>query len=141
MVTGLAGSKHFTLNLNLLEVALTGKVDVYLRRHTHSSKAYDEAKCELFRRAWVATIDGKFTLAISRRQSDWQLSSLVQVCGSIFTPAVERLTVLGRRHREWPMDGSFTPIRAMKDLYYPGNSRRVSRQYRAHPTRAWLGEE
>ena len=46
MVTGLAGSKHFTLNPNL-EVALTGKVDVHLRRHTHSSKAYDEAKCEL----------------------------------------------------------------------------------------------
>ena len=44
-------------------------------------------------RVWVSTTDAALRLAISCRQSDWQLSSLAQVCGSIFIPAIEHLYI------------------------------------------------
>ena len=78
------------------------------------------------RRVWFATIEGKFTLAISCKQSDWQLSSLAQVLGLVLTPAVERLYILeGQNLRpSWQDDiesGQWMevlhPISAVKDLY------------------------
>jgi hypothetical protein len=94
---------------------------------TPKFNAYDEASVNFSdRRVWVATIEGKFTLAISCRKSDWQLSSLAQVCGSVFTPAVERLYILeGQNLRpSWQDDIETSqwmevlhPISAVKDLY------------------------
>ena len=42
---------------------------------------------------WVSTMDEGLSLGISCRQSDWQLSSLTQVCGSIFIPTIEHLYI------------------------------------------------
>ena len=42
---------------------------------------------------WVSTIDGEFTLGILCGQSEWQLSSVAQVCGSTFIPAIEHLYI------------------------------------------------
>ena len=50
---------------------------------------------------WVLTIDRVLSLSISCRQSDWQLSSLAQVCGSIFIPAIEHLYI--QRSRDFPL--------------------------------------
>jgi hypothetical protein len=41
----------------------------------------------------VSTIDKALRLEISCRQSDWQLSSLAQVCGSIFIHPIEHLYI------------------------------------------------
>ena len=62
---------------------------------------YDETHVEFSdRRVWVSTADEALTLEISCRQSDWQFSSLAQVCGSVFTPAIEYLYI--REDREYP---------------------------------------
>ena len=42
-----------------------------------------------------STVDEALGLDISCRQSDWQLSSVAQVCGSIFIPAIEHLYIRG----------------------------------------------
>ena len=94
---------------------------------TPKLKAYDEAHVNFSdRRVWVTTIDGKFTLAISCRQSDWQLSSLAQVCGLVFTLAVEHLYILeGQNLRpSWQHDiesGQWMevlrPLAAVRHLY------------------------
>ena len=42
----------------------------------------------------VSKADWAVILKISCTQSDWQLSSLAQVCGSIFIPAIEHLYIL-----------------------------------------------
>ena len=61
---------------------------------TPKLKAYDEELVQfLDRSVWVSTIDEALRLEISCRQSDWQISSLAQVCGSIFIPAIERLYI------------------------------------------------
>ena len=41
----------------------------------------------------ISTTDWALILKISCRQLDWQLSSLAQVCGSIFVPAIEHLYI------------------------------------------------
>ena len=71
---------------------------------TPKFKAHDEAHASVVFLEWGAlvtlpqTYDGKLRLGILCSQSDWQLSSLVQVCNSSFpqalTPAVERLYIL-----------------------------------------------
>ena len=73
--------------------------------------------------------DGELELAISCRQSDWQLSSVAQVCSSSFAqaliPTVERLHIQGL---SWPPDWQddvensqwlelFHPFTAVKALY------------------------
>ena len=99
-------------------------------------KAHDEAHVKFSDWAvWVNTFDRghrAFTLAISCRQSDWQLSSLAQVCSSslheVFIPAVERLYILEEKHFQvppsWPDDIETSqwlellhPFTALKDLY------------------------
>ena len=61
---------------------------------TPKFKSYDDALVQFFDRSVrVSTIDEALKLAISCRQSDWQLSSLAQVCGSIFIPAIEHLYI------------------------------------------------
>ena len=68
---------------------------------TPKFKAYDEAHVEFSdRRVWVSTIDEALSLGISCRQSDWQLSSLAQVCGSIFIPMIEHLYI--REETDFP---------------------------------------
>ena len=61
---------------------------------TPKFKAYDDARVHFFDfGVRVSTIDNAVGLAISCRQSDWQLSSLVQVCGSIFIPVIKHLYI------------------------------------------------
>ena len=61
---------------------------------TPKFKAYNEAHVQFSeRRVRVSTIDEALRLAISCRQSEWQLSSLAQVCGSIFVLAIEHLYI------------------------------------------------
>ena len=95
--------------------------------------AHDEAHVKFSDwAAWVNTFDRALTLAISCRHSDWQLSSLAQVCSSslhqVFIPAVERLYILEERHLQvppsWPDDIESSqwlellhPFTAVKDLY------------------------
>jgi hypothetical protein len=75
------------------------------------------------------TLDGVFKLRISCRQSDWQLSSLAQICSSFFSqaliPAVEQLYILnGHPKSRWQDDIEnsqwvelFNTFIAVKDLY------------------------
>jgi hypothetical protein len=66
---------------------------------TPKFKACDEALVQFFDwGVWVSTIDETLRLVIPSRQSDWQLSSLAQVCGSIFIPAIEHLYIRGETH-------------------------------------------
>ena len=61
---------------------------------TPKFKACDHARVQFSHLGvWVSTIDEALILRISCRQSDWQLSSLAQVCGSIFIPAIEHLEI------------------------------------------------
>ena len=61
---------------------------------TPKFKACDDALVQFSDRGvFVSTIDEALRLVISCRQSDWQLSSLAQVCGSIFIPAIEHLYI------------------------------------------------
>ena len=62
--------------------------------HTPMFKAYNKARVQFSdQHVSVTTIGGKFRSAISCRQSDSQLSSLAQVCDSIFIPAIEYLYI------------------------------------------------
>ena len=75
------------------------------------------------------TFDGTIELAVSCRQSDWQLSSLAQVCSFSFlhtlVPTVERLYIqAGFSLLRWQDDIEdtqwlelFDPFTAVKDLY------------------------
>jgi hypothetical protein len=76
------------------------------------------------------TFDGRLNLGVSCRQSDWQLSSLAQLCSSSFhqtlIPAVEHLYILEDRfpRLRWQDDiesGQWLelllPFIAVKDLY------------------------
>ena len=101
---------------------------------TPKFKTHDEARV-LFSssRVWVTlpqTFDGVLELGISCRQSDWQLSSLAQVCSSslpqALIPAVERLYIIQDRtfplHWQDDVESSqwlelFHPFTAAKDLY------------------------
>jgi hypothetical protein len=103
-------------------------------RHSPKSKAYDEARV-IFSDQVVSvtlpqTFDKELKLGISCRQSDWQLSSLAQVCGSsfpqVFIPAVEHLYILekGLPRLLWQDDIEngqwlelFHPFTAVKGLY------------------------
>ena len=61
---------------------------------TPKFKACDDALVQFFDRSVrVSTIDKALKLAVSCRPSDWQLSFLAQVCGSIFIPAIEHLYI------------------------------------------------
>ena len=66
---------------------------------TPKFKACDDARVQFSDLGvWVSTIDEALILRISCRQSDWQLSSLAQVCGSIFIPGIEHLYIEGRTY-------------------------------------------
>ena len=61
---------------------------------TPKFKACDNAHVEFSDwRVRVSTIYEELRLEITCRQSDWQLSSLAQVCGSIFIPSIEHLYI------------------------------------------------
>ena len=61
---------------------------------TPKFKAYDDAWVHFFSfGVRVTTIDEALGLTISCRESDWQLSSLAQVCSSIFITAIEHLYI------------------------------------------------
>ena len=70
----------------------TPKLTQFISR-TPKFKAWDHALVQFsYWGVWVSTIDEELSLGISCRQSDWQLSSLAQVCGSIFIiPTIEHL--------------------------------------------------
>ena len=68
---------------------------------TPKFKAYDKALVQFSdRRVLVSTTDEALRLSILCRQSDWQLSSLAQVCDSIFTRTIEHLYI--REETDFP---------------------------------------
>ena len=99
---------------------------------TPKFKEYDEALVEFSDwRVWVTTTDRAFSLAISCRKSDYQLSSLAQICSSVFIPAVEHLYIFEEKYRPllWPDDIDSAewleflhPLTAVKNL-------RISREF------------
>jgi hypothetical protein len=101
-------------------------------RRTPKFKAYDEARVEFSGSCvWLTTSDWALRLGISCRPSDWQLSSLAQICRSGFMPTVEHLyldlNVLPEKHHQlsWQDDIETSqwlevlrPLTsAVKDLY------------------------
>jgi len=111
----------------------TPQVTRFIRR-TPKFKALDEARVFFYDgNVWVTlvqTFNKVLELGISCNQSDWQLSSLAQVCGSsfphAFIPAVEHLYILdGTSSRpRWQDDIEnsqwmelLRPFTAVKDLY------------------------
>ena len=61
---------------------------------TPKFKACDHARVRFSHLGvWVSTNDEALVLRISCRQPDWQLTSVAQVCGSIFIPAIEHLEI------------------------------------------------
>jgi hypothetical protein len=100
---------------------------------TPKLKAHDEARV-VFSEGHVSvtlpqSFSGRLQLGISCRQSDWQLSSLAQVCSSSFPPAlipaVEHLYIQSRplgMHWQDDMENSqwvelLNPFTAVKSLY------------------------
>jgi hypothetical protein len=104
----------------------TPRLTQFINR-TPKFKAYNEARVEFSdSRVSVTTTDGALKLKISCRQSDWQLSSLAQVCSSGFIPAVEHLYIIQQRCTQlpWQVDIEssqwlevFRPLTAVKELY------------------------
>ena len=102
---------------------------------TPKFKAYDEARVKFSDfRVRVTTTDGAFRLGISCRPSDWQLSSLAQVCSSVFMPAVVRLYILQEPGLPLYWQGDIEtsqwlevlhPLTAVEDLY-------ISRAFTRH---------
>ena len=94
---------------------------------TSKFKAYNTAHVEFSnRRVWVTTTDRAFTLAMSCRQSDWQLSSLAQIWGSVFIHMMEHVWIFHDHHRSlcWQDDIETSQwlellyaFIAVKDLY------------------------
>jgi hypothetical protein len=100
---------------------------------TPAFKAHNEARVEFSYLDVMVTLPQKFggllELGSSCRQSDWQLSSLAQVCSSPFTralvPTVEHLYIRsGYRRPDWQDDIEssqwlefFQPFAATKELY------------------------
>ena len=100
---------------------------------TPTFKAYNEARVEFsdldVTVTFPQTFDRRLKLGISCEQSDWQLSSVAQVCSSSFPPAliptVEHLYIRsGFQRPDWQDDIEssqwlefFHPFTAMKDLY------------------------
>ena len=98
------------------------------RTPTFNAHAHDREARVVFSHWGVRIRLQELVLQISCRQSDWQLSSLAQVCSSIvFQPlisAVERLYFLENRPLHWQDDIEssqwlelFHPFTAVKDLY------------------------
>jgi hypothetical protein len=76
----------------------------------------------------LQTFERRLELGISCRQSDWQLSSLAQICSwslpQALIPALEHLYIFEGRHWHWQGDIEdsqwlelFHPFTAVKDLY------------------------
>jgi hypothetical protein len=100
---------------------------------TPKFKAHDEARVEFSDFDVTVTLpqafDGRLKLGISCEQSDWQLSSVAQICSSSFPqvliPSVEHLHIRsGFLRPDWQGDIEssqwqelFHPFIAMKDLY------------------------
>jgi hypothetical protein len=99
---------------------------------TSKLKAYNEAHVDFSdSRVWVRLYqldpqasDGVLELGISCGQSDWQLSSLAQVCSQALIPIVEHLYINGSRQLCWQDDIEnsqwlelFHPFTAVKHLY------------------------
>ena len=53
---------------------------------------------------WISTIDEELSLGIWCRQSDWQLSSLAQVCSSVLIPTIEHLYIREIAPLSWQDD-------------------------------------
>ena len=71
----------------------TPQLTQFIRR-TPKFKASDHARMQFFEwRVRISTLDEALRLEISCKQPNWQLSSLAQVCGSIFIPAIEHLYI------------------------------------------------
>ena len=76
----------------------TPKLTQFISR-TPNFKACNDAVVQFYDSSVsVSTTDLALRLGISCRQSDWQLSSLAQVCGSNFIPAIEHLHIRETRH-------------------------------------------
>ena len=98
---------------------------------TPKFKAHDQAEVSFSNWDVQVTLAGALQLEISCRKSDWQLSSLAQICSSSFTqtlvPMVERLSVeIGQEYSDelWQDDIEdsqwlelLRPFTAVKDLY------------------------
>jgi hypothetical protein len=109
----------------------TSQLTQFIRR-TPNFKAHDEARV-IFSGwyVWVTlpqSSDGLVELAISCRRSDWQLSSLAQVCSSsfpqAFIPTAEHLYILEVGYCDWQDDIEnsqwlelLRPFSAVKYLY------------------------
>jgi hypothetical protein len=109
----------------------TPQLTQFIRR-TPKFKALDEARVVFSDwHVWVTlpqSSDGLLELSISCRRSDWQLSSLAQVCSSsfpqAFIPAVEHLYILEVGYCDWQDDIEksqwlelLRPFSAVKYLY------------------------
>jgi hypothetical protein len=89
----------------------TPQLTQFIRR-TPKFKALDEARVVFSDwHVWVTlpqSSDGLLELSISCRRSDWQLSSLAQICSSsfpqAFVPAVEHLYILEVGYCDWQDD-------------------------------------
>jgi hypothetical protein len=109
----------------------TPQLTQFIKR-TPKFKAHDEARL-IFSdwHVWVRlpqTSNGLLELAVSCRQSDWQLSSLVQICSSsfpqAFIPTVEHLYIIEVGYCDWQNDVEksqwlelLRPFYAVKYLY------------------------
>ena len=104
-----------------------------------TNKPPDETRITFYSRYVEGHFQKKFVLAISCRQSDWQLSSLTQVCGSSFPEAfistVQYLYICEGTDSQprWQDDIEdsqwlevLDPFIAVKDLCLSRNSRHVS---------------
>ena len=98
---------------------------------TPKFKACDHARVQFFDfGVRVSTIDNALGLAVSCMQPDWQLSSLAQVCCSIFIPAIEHIYIGDANFRPFWQDDIETGqwmellhrLTAVKDL-------RISREF------------
>ena len=104
----------------------TPQLTQFIRR-TPKFKTYDKARLEFSgSRVWATTIDRAFGLTIKCTQSDWQLSSLAQVCSSGFMLAVEHLYICEQKYAllSWQDDIETSqwlevlhPLTAVKELY------------------------
>jgi hypothetical protein len=122
---------HITFFLQL--IFDTPQLTQFISRTSHF-RSQDEARVTFFNSAVVFTLPEIFgrelELSISCRRSDWQLSSLAQVCSSFFPPALvsslERLYACEGQHSQlrWQDDVEnsqwlelLQPFTAVKELY------------------------
>ena len=87
------GPKRSQEIAQIADVFDTPQLSRFISR-TPNFKACDHALVQFFDwGVWVSTIDETLRLVIPSKQSDWQLSSLAQVCSSNFIPTIEHLYI------------------------------------------------